>query len=143
MRYWIHWVGLIVKREEVIARLRRVLEDNENVVFAYLYGSYARQQEHPFSDIDVAIFLRENTIKAYTDLLFELPELGREIDLRILNDSPPLFRYKVIKEGSLLVNKDPELLRRFIYKTLVEALEIKDEIETLRKKRIERMLNAR
>lgn len=131
-----------MKREEAIARLRKVLENNENVVFAYLYGSYARHQEHPFSDIDVAVFLKENTTEAYMDLLSKLPELGREIDLRVLNDAPPLFRYKVIKEGLILVNKDPELLRRFIYETLVEALEIKDEIKNLIRKKIERMLNA-
>ncbi len=133
---------MIMERKEVIVRLRRALENHKSVVFAYLYGSFAREQEHPFSDIDVAVFLRENTLEAYMDLLSKLPELGRDIDLRVLNNAPPLFGYKVIKEGKVLVNKKPELLQKFIYEILVEALEIKDEIANLRRKRIERMLNA-
>ena len=129
--------------EGFLLQLKEFLESYKAVVFAYLYGSYARSKEHPFSDIDIAVYLKENSFNVYMDILGKLPEIGKEIDLRVLNDAPPLFKYKVIKEGKLLVNKDPELLRQFIYETLIEALEIKDTIEKMRRKRIERLLNAR
>jgi len=132
-----------VLSNEILLLIKKFLRGHKEVVFAYLHGSYARNEEHPFSDIDIAVYLRENSFDVYMDLLGKFPEVGREIDLRVLNDAPPLFKYKVIKEGKLLVNKDPELLKQFIYETLIEALEIKDIIEDMRKRRIERLLNAR
>ena len=133
----------MVDNNKILSLLKRFLEEEKEVIFAYLYGSYARGKTHPFSDVDIAVYLRENDFKTYMQLLAKLPEIGKEIDLRILNDASPLFKYKVIKEGKLLVNKDDGLLKKFIYETLIEALEIKDIIEEMRKKRIERLLNAR
>ena len=133
----------MVDNNKILSLLKRFLEEEKEVIFAYLYGSYARGKTHPFSDVDIAVYLRENDFKTYMQLLAKLPEIGKEIDLRVLNDASPLFKYKVIKEGKLLVNKDDELLKKFIYETLIEALEIKDIIEEMRKKRIERLLNAR
>jgi len=133
----------MVDNNKILSLLKRFLEEEKEVIFAYLYGSYARGKTHPFSDVDIAVYLRENDFKTYMQLLAKLPEIGKEIDLRVLNDASPLFKYKVIKEGKLLVNKDDGLLKKFIYETLIEALEIKDIIEEMRKKRIERLLNAR
>lgn len=132
----------MVDNNKILLLLKRFLEEEKEVIFAYLYGSYARGKTHPFSDVDIAVYLRENDFKTYMRLLAKLPEIGKEIDLRVLNDASPLFKYKVIKEGKLLVNKDDGLLKKFIYETLIEALEIKDIIEEMRKKRIERLLNA-
>jgi len=126
--------------KEISTILVKFLKDEENVIFAYLYGSYARGMVHPFSDVDIAAYLKENNFEKYMQLLAKMPEIGREIDLRVLNDASPLFKYRVIKEGKLLVSKNEELLKKFIYKTLIEALEIKDLIEEMRKKRIESCL---
>lgn len=41
-------------REEIVSRIRQVLEGHEEVVFAYLYGS---SLDAPFRDIDVAVYV--------------------------------------------------------------------------------------
>jgi len=33
---------------------------NYPVLFGYLYGSYARGDVHPFSDVDIGIYLEDN-----------------------------------------------------------------------------------
>lgn len=41
---------------------------DENVIFAYLYGSVARGDTHKFSDIDIAVFFREPVTENYNKL---------------------------------------------------------------------------
>jgi predicted nucleotidyltransferase len=85
--------------------LNEVLEKDEEVLFAYLYGSYAYSSAPFRSDIDVAIYLNPSDIKSYIKkeeaLTFTLvTKLHNDrIDLRVLNISPFLLQYSVIKEG--------------------------------------------
>lgn len=45
---------------DVITTLRRSLERRrEQVLFAYLFGSFAEGKEEPLSDVDVAVFLTD------------------------------------------------------------------------------------
>lgn len=98
----------------------------DDILFAYLYGSFARGNKHKFSDIDIAVYLRNPNAKRYLNILGALEIKGREIDLRILNNSPPLFRYRVIKDGILLFCRDEKLYEEFVFRTLIEALEYID-----------------
>jgi len=41
--------------------ITKVLEDHKGIVFAYLFGSRARHEEIPQSDIDIAVYLDERT----------------------------------------------------------------------------------
>jgi len=126
----------------IIDVVSKALEKQCNVLFAYLYGSYARGEAHKFSDLDVAVYLKEFTIKNYLDLFSVIPtSVNVEIDLRALNNAPPLFRYRVIKEGRLLFVKDKKALEKFVYETLIEALEIKETISSIERERIKRFLN--
>jgi len=85
--------------------LTEVVEKDEEVLFAYLYGSHAYDPVPPESDIDVAVYLKisdmKNFIKKEQELTFTLATKVRNdrIDLRILNASPFLLQYSVIKEG--------------------------------------------
>lgn len=36
------------------------LFDGIPVLFAYLYGSYALSRPHPFSDLDIAVYVKDN-----------------------------------------------------------------------------------
>lgn len=115
---------------------------NSNVAFSYLYGSVARGETHRFSDIDIAVYLKDPSVESYMEIVRSLPVTRLEVDLRILNHLPPLLRHKIILEGRLLFVKDREVYERFVYETLVEALEIKSQIEDLRRERLEGYLNA-
>lgn len=117
--------------EELVESLTRALLKFDDIVFAYLYDSFARGEYHKFSDVDIAIYLKKTSAKIYLDILGAIKIDGLEIDLKILNDAPPLFRYRVIKEGILLLCRDEELHENFVFHTLVEALEFIEDFRKL------------
>ena len=90
--------------------LREVLPADDRIAYALLFGSTARGDTHPFSDVDVAIGLRSGvTLDAHDigGLIFELARAsGREVDLVILDKAPPGLAYRVFRDGRLLVEKD-------------------------------------
>jgi len=127
----------------VAKKVGECLEKNRNVVFAYVYGSHARGEASRFSDLDVAVFLKDSEHESYMELLSTLPvDEGVELDVRVLNNAPPLFRYNVIREGTLLFVKDKKVHEEFVYNTLVSALELKETLTRMRKERLERILDA-
>jgi predicted nucleotidyltransferase len=55
-------------REEVIEALRRVFNDDERVLVAYIFGSKARGTDMESSDVDIAVLLSstpENLLDYY------------------------------------------------------------------------------
>ena len=42
------------------------------VQFAYVYGSIARESSHPFSDLDIGVFVEEMDIRSSLDLELSL-----------------------------------------------------------------------
>ena len=126
-------------REALIEILTKTLSAFDDVIFAYLYGSFARGEHHKFSDVDVAIYLKRPSGEIYLDILGATEIDGAEIDLKVLNNAPPIFRYRVIKEGILLLCRDEELHENFIFHTLIEALEF---IEIFRKLLMQRVYRS-
>jgi uncharacterized protein len=102
-------------KTDLLAITKEVMEKDEDVLFAYLYGSYVHHSIHFESDIDVAVYLNPSNIKKYIKKEEELATLliaqlhSDKIDLRILNISPFLLQYNILKEGILIfVRDEPE-----------------------------------
>lgn len=125
----------------LIEAVRESLEKNSDVVFAYVYGSQVEGRTGRFSDLDVAVYLKDTSHEKFMNLLACLPA-DIEVDVRLLNDAPPLFRYNVVRKGRVIVVKDEEAHRGFLYDTLVSALELKDDISKLREEKFRRILHA-
>jgi len=72
-------------------KIKKVLEKERNVVFAYIFGSFARG-EKDYSDIDLAIWVRKvpkNVFKYESRIAGRLEkELKRQVEVRILNNLP-------------------------------------------------------
>lgn len=127
----------------IIDSVKERLEENYNVVFAYVYGSYARGKATRFSDLDIAVFLRDTGHDGFRELLAQLPvNADVEFDVRVLNDAAPLFRYNVVREGKLLFVKDKGIHETFVYDTLVSALELRETLTNMREERLRRVLDA-
>lgn len=80
------------------------------VLFAYLYGSYAVDQPHSFSDLDIAIYIKEplttrENMKLEMNLSLKIDNKfpnGPSSDVRILNHLPLAVAGSVITEGVLI-----------------------------------------
>ena len=90
------------------------------VLISYLYGSYARGDVHPFSDIDIGIYLEEMTPgKAFDNelsLALEFDDiLGSKtnVDVRSINTMPLMIKGNIVTEGILLYSRDDALRVEF------------------------------
>ena len=98
--------------DNLVDSLRRyapqILQDLP-VQLAYLYGSTARGEETPFSDLDIAIVCDdeispEQRLRLMLDVSAELSRRTgiAEVDVRVINDAPLVFRGRIACEGILL-----------------------------------------
>lgn len=94
-----------------------------DVVVAYLFGSAARGELRPSSDLDVAVLISVaahagsvETTRAslQTSLQADLQEAGhRPVDLVILNHASPDLIHRVLRDGVLLIERDRSARIRF------------------------------
>ncbi|KKP32576.1 MAG: hypothetical protein A2312_04425 [Candidatus Staskawiczbacteria bacterium RIFOXYB2_FULL_32_9] len=105
---------------ENIKNLIPIFEKYSEVKLAYLFGSRATGKIGPLSDYDFAIYLDEKNEKKRFDLRLDL--MGEisiklktdNVDLVVINDlDAPELKYNIIKEGVLLLEREP-------FKLLVE-----------------------
>ena len=95
----------------VTRQIAAYLESNcPEVDFAYLFGSVARECAKPDSDVDVAIHYRSDPPRtlegAGMGIAGELEaELGRPVDLVVLNRAPADLVHRVLRDGILLMER--------------------------------------
>jgi len=88
-----------------IPRAAKVLLEDPNVVFAYLFGGLASGSVKPLSDVDFAVFVRETA---------NLAEY--KLDLVVLNTAPTSLAGRILGNRRVLVDKEP--FRRHAYESL-------------------------
>ena len=101
-----------------------------DVIVAYLFGSVARGQDTPLSDVDIAVLLDvpaepEAVLDRQIKLLTDLTQLAEpEVQLTLLNDAPPLLAYEVIREGVLLHQRSEAERVAFQVKAMKEYFDV-------------------
>jgi predicted nucleotidyltransferase len=102
---------------EKLPAASRTLEAAPEVVFAYLFGGLARGAPKPLSDVDSAVYLRDEAEAGTAKLsLFESITIALgtiEVDLVILNTAPISLVGRIIQGRKLLVDMEPFLRHRF------------------------------
>jgi predicted nucleotidyltransferase len=100
--------------KEQIEKIKRLLENNPFIEFAYLFGSQAKGLADYRSDWDIAVHFNKDPKKLPAWTVFGLEaeisrELSKEAQIIMLNglDSPVLI-FQIIKDGILLVDNSPE-----------------------------------
>ncbi|MCK4879529.1 MAG: nucleotidyltransferase domain-containing protein [Bacteroidales bacterium] len=94
-----------VSRASLLKQFRRVMEDFPAIQKAWIFGSFARNEEGPFSDIDILIEVPESL----TFSLFDIAEVRKklqnhtpkEIDLVMSRALKPEVLERVMKERRL------------------------------------------
>ncbi len=93
------------------------LESNSDILFAYLFGSLAKEKLTPLSDVDIAVFLKRdaNLLKNKVDTLSILIDILHtdEIDLVILNTASLPLSMRIIENKKIIVDKTPFFRHRY------------------------------
>ena len=107
-------ITVLTKEEKlkIEETLKNALKKHSEISFAYLHGSFVKNEG--FKDIDLAVYIKEiplALVQYELNLETEIMEqIGKYIvDVRILNSSPLSFRFNVIRDGIVLfVRNDDE-----------------------------------
>jgi hypothetical protein len=106
------------RREQIIRRIKDYFLDKDDVVFAYLHGSFIESLK--FRDIDIAIFVKNpvREIELESDLSYELTDkTGYPVEVRIINNASIAFQMAVLRKGRLLISKADNVRTDFIENT--------------------------
>jgi predicted nucleotidyltransferase len=101
--------GYLRRYWKLLFDLRAALRTEPNVSFALLFGSVARGDDEPESDVDVLVVLRDNSLGRFVDLETRLRRtLGREIhvvDMEVAERNELLLSMAV-EDGRVLVDRE-------------------------------------
>ena len=126
--------GPIGPLEPVLPALRQVCTKH-GVALAYLYGSQARGQAGPLSDVDVAVLFLPDVSRAERSdrvlhLIGEFMGIFHRSDVFVadLASASPLLRHRVYRDGVVLYCADERLRVKF----MTEALRDYEDTRPLR-----------
>ena len=115
------------KKQELMKRIRGILDKYDEILLAVIYGSFIRSGS--IRDIDIAIFtgykIPYNKVEEFEDILSRAieEEVGLPIDLRIIDYAPPWFRIKAL-DGIVVLEKSSAMVARLKFKARQEISDI-------------------
>lgn len=131
-----------MKKNKTINKIRKYLFDKEEIIFAYIYGSFL--ESNAYHDIDIGIYIDEKKVRVedtfdYTLNIFaELSYyFGFPIDMKVINYGPLGFQKNVIR-GKLLFSKDERLREEWVEEISLKYMEYYE----LSKQFMEEVLNG-
>jgi predicted nucleotidyltransferase len=119
---------------ERVGKLREELLRDDNVLLAYVFGSYAHGFTTPLSDVDVAVLLKDNSLGKLSDLLGRLAKALNVnedfLDLVDLARASLRLKYNVVERGFKLVDKGDfeEKLKEGLVNNYPEARRLLDSV---------------
>ncbi len=126
-------------KDQVLAKLQDFVSTRPEIVFAYLFGSYATGTAGRLSDVDVAIYIDQETniedsgygykSEIISDLS-SLLEVG--VDVVILNHASTILKHQVIMNGILIYSRANALRRTFHEQTTRDYLDLKPLLKVQR-----------
>jgi len=97
----------------LLERVRRRLEAEGDILFAYVHGSFI--EKDAFRDLDVAIWLKDagEAFHYAVELSAKLEiEIRAPVEVHALNEAPLPFKHHVFKTGRLLFSRNESLRLR-------------------------------
>jgi uncharacterized protein len=100
-----------------------------DVAAVYLFGSAARGTARIDSDVDVAVLFHNPPPRTLDGPRLSIEgelerTLGAPVDLVVLNDAPVDLCIRVLRDGRLLVDRDPSARIAFEVRTRNEAFDL-------------------
>jgi predicted nucleotidyltransferase len=108
------------EKQEIISAIKSLLEGDERIVFAYIFGSFVDPEMPFFRDIDIGVYIKDYQKSDWQRHAMALPnDLEKQlsyrypVDLSIANDADIMLAKNII-QGELLFVKDEDLWADFI-----------------------------
>lgn len=98
-------------KKQVLDKIIEYFSKKPEVEAVYLFGSFARGEANPLSDVDLGVFFKRKTPKAFVlpeaEIAGELSDIvGREVEIQDLSLCKIDFAHRVISEGKLIYSGD-------------------------------------
>lgn len=121
------------EKEVLIGKISDILKTKDDLIFAYIFGSFVL--EDLFKDIDIGIFISSRRVASPLKLELEMEgeledAIHIPVDVRIINNAPLSFVYNVLKGGILIVDNNQSIRSDFaglIYKKYFDFRHLRNE----------------
>ena len=125
-------IAVTASNDEIASAARDVLEHIPEVEVAVLFGSWARSTPHARSDVDIGVVWRGAAPPLFRELAVqgELERAtGREVDLVDITSAPPPLRWRIARDGTLLLARDPGSWTRLRVEIAIEHDDLRETTE--------------
>lgn len=108
----------------------RALEPfSAGIVCAYLFGSLARGEAGPDSDVDIAVLYRNEPQPSLNGLGLDVAAaiesaVGRSVDIVVLNRAAPDLVHRILRDGVLVLETDRSARIRFEVKSRADYFDV-------------------
>ncbi|MFH1380113.1 MAG: nucleotidyltransferase domain-containing protein [bacterium] len=113
---------------KLINVLKNYFVQEKNVSMAFLFGSAAKNRTFKESDIDIAVYLKNNNKRNYHKIWNDIEDLVHyDVDLVNLNDTYPSLAFEAIR-GIKLKIKDESFFVNYMINISQEAVDFQEFI---------------
>lgn len=129
--------------------LTKYFHSREEIIAAYIFGSYAAGTEKPHSDVDIALLAppfknRMESFNARVRYQTEISKLLRkDADVVLLREAGESLSYQILKHGRLVYEKDISAHRCFVARRVVQCLDFQYYEQIMQKGMIAAMKRER
>ena len=104
-----------------LASVIEVLESLPAVRLAVVFGSLARGEGHPRSDLDLGLLVERDSLAAQQEIEVAVGRAARRcVDFVYLDAAPPLLRFEIARDGRVLLERQPGLWTAFKAKAMTD-----------------------
>ena len=95
----------------MISTIKNYLANNNSVLFGYLFGSYAKNEQTLKSDVDIALYLKDTSLDSKLQLNYELSKLlKKDVDLIVLNEIKNIYLLEdILTNGKVIKDSDKRI----------------------------------
>lgn len=118
-------------RDVVVATLRDFFAHRPEVRLASLFGSVAMDRANALSDVDVAVLVDPQALRAGAGYDFESELVTRlmsalrfpKVDLAVLNGAPSLLRFLVARDGIVVREREAGIAAEFRFEAIRDYID--------------------
>lgn len=107
-----------MNKEEKLEALLAMAREDPEILGILLFGSTARQEENPKSDLDLCLVLLPRKYDNFSLSHKRLAYMKHfDLDIHVFQQLPLYIRHRVLKDGRVLFSRDEDLLYTLAFQT--------------------------